>query len=139
MVAVILVGQRRTELDRATVDIDRVRREEAGFPVTHSLLAQITTAVSLGSYRWRYSWVEAQMNGNAPGARPNGLTGEAFSVSEMSNAAFYSYGVVPANLPAGFVPVRIPATAYVLIFPHRRTNGTLTWLIANTQAIDGNC
>lgn len=105
----------------------------------HHLLAQITSAAPLATYRWQYEWREAIINGTAPTSKAGGLTGTAFSVSELSNATMVAYGATIANIPAGFAPVQIPVNTYVIIFPHRRQDGSLVWLIANTQAIDGIC
>jgi len=35
--------------------------------------------------------------------------------------------------------VEIPRGTYVFIVPYRGSDGTLLWLIVNTQAIDGTC
>lgn len=117
---------------------DAVRAPQDHEPI-HHLLAQITSAAPLGNYRWQYEWREAIINGTAAASKANGLTGTAFSVSELSNATMVAYGATIANIPAGFAPVQIPINTYVIIFPHRRQDGSLVWLIANTQAIDGIC
>ena len=67
-----------------------------------------------------------------------------FDINWKTNASLLvslgaSYGVAIGTLPAGFAPVPIPNGTYVLCVPHRITNGTLIWLIVNTQAIDGVC
>lgn len=111
-------------------------------PIT-LLLARVTgaTAVAGSTTRWVYQWAEATLdNLHAVAAKTGGLTGEALSVSELGNTATsVSYGINPANLPAGFAPVRIPNDTPVIIAPQRRTDGTLMWLIINTQAVDGTC
>lgn len=64
----------------------------------------------------------------------------AMSISELGNAnGYYSYGIDPANLPDGFVPVQIPIDTPVFCWAMRQLNGSGFYLIINTQAIDGAC
>jgi hypothetical protein len=127
--------------------IDRASRELETEPPVWGVLARITSAASIvtgtGSYRWLYQWEEIQV-GAAPNYLPTlksgGITGSAVSVSELGNTlTAVAYGVLLANIAAGFAPVRIPNQTPVWIVPHRQTDGTLLWLIVATQAIDGVC
>ena len=107
-------------------------------------LAKITgsTAIATTVNRYLYSWVEASFAGTAPYApsvKANGMAGNALSVSELSNGTTVSYGVLYANIGAGFAPVAIPTNTYVWIVPFRAANGAELYLIVNTQAIDGAC
>lgn len=138
---------RRDQLDRKRVDIDRNVRERTQFePAPALVLGVVTGATQIGAanaYRWTYSVDEAWMSGTGVVARTNGMQGmTAYSVSELSNTGpggTFSYGVQGANLPAGWVPVRIPNGTAVILSAHRRADGSLVWLIINTQAIDGVC
>lgn len=140
----------RDNLDRWRADLDRVTDAPQRQPPLERLLVQITGATLMPSAtkRYAYDWSEAEFTVTttpsysvAPAVKSGGLTGKAVSVSELSNDAVgrYSYGVDPANLPSGFDAVAIPTGTYVVIVPHRGSDGVLTWLILNTQAIDGTC
>lgn len=113
-------------------------------PITTQLMKVISSSViDAPNVRWLYS-VRKAVVGNSPtylpGLDSDSATFQALSVSELSNTGTYaSYGVAIGTLPAGFAPVPIPNGTYVLCVPHRITNGTLIWLIVNTQAIDGVC
>lgn len=113
-------------------------------PITTQLMKVISSSViDAPNVRWLYS-VRKAVVGNpstyTPGLDSDSATFQALSVSELSNTGTYaSYGVAIGTLPAGFAPVPIPNGTYVLCVPHRITNGTLIWLIVNTQAIDGVC
>lgn len=117
-------------------------RAPADFSPPVCVLGKITGATSLTANRWLYDWDEASISAaNALAVKSNGLTAQkALSVSELGNTATsVAYGVNPGNLPTGFAPVRIPNDTAVLLFPYRRNDGSLIWLIVNTQAIDGTC
>jgi len=140
----------RDNLDRWRADLDRVTDAPQRQPPLERLLVQITgaTLMSSSTKRYAYDWAEAEFTVTttptyfvAPSVKTNGLTGKAVSVSELSNDAtgWYSYGVDPANLSGTFDAVAIPTGTYVVIVPHRGSDGILTWLILNTQAIDGTC
>ena len=138
----------RDNLDRKRVDIDRVTHSIPGFEQESMLnLGIVTGATQLGAagaYRWTYQVTQAWMQGAGYVPRPNGLSfSPAYSVSELSTANLVpqvvGYGTIVANLPAGFVPVQIPVGSAVVVTPHRKSDGTLVWLIINTQAIDGVC
>jgi hypothetical protein len=106
------------------------------------VLAKVTGATAISNYRWTYSWEEATVTGTTPSTRAQGLTGNALSVSELSNGApptTYAYGVPSVDLPAGFAPKAIPMGTYVILSAFRRSDGSLMWLIINTQAISGTC
>lgn len=113
-------------------------------PITTQLMKVISSSViDAPNVRWLYS-VRKAVVGNPStylaGLDSDSATFQALSVSELSNTGTYaSYGVAIGTLPAGFAPVPIPNGTYVLCVPHRITNGTLIWLIVNTQAIDGVC
>jgi len=134
----------RSQLDRRQTDLNRVANQRDEYPPDSGLvLAQVTAATVLGSagaYRWTYQCAEAWMNGTTVAAKAPGRTFDpCYSVSELSNGAQVAYGVTLANLPPGFAPVRIPNGFAVILSPHRKSDGTLVWLIINTQAIDGVC
>lgn len=127
-------------------DLARAISERSEFePVTSQLMKVVSYAVlSAGNYRWTYTVRRAQV-GTAAGGYGAAVTSDtqqetALSVSELSNAAAYiAYGVDKTHIPAGFAPQPIPVNTYVMCVPHRLTDGTLIWLIINTQAIDGVC
>ena len=133
----------RDNLDRWRSDLDRVVAAPQPHPPIVYLLARITSAtlISGSTKRYTYGWEEATFAVTTPSAKSGGITGTAISVSELSNDATgdYSYGVDPTNLPGSFDAVAIPTGTYVFIVPYRGSDGALTWLIVNTQAIDGEC
>lgn len=136
----------RDNLDRHRRDLDRVGKEMPRFEAAPALvLGKVTQATVFPSnpYRWTYTVAEAWMSGTNCVTRPNGITMTAYSVSELGNPAtlaqWFSYGVDGANLPGGWVPVQIPVGTPVILSAHRRADGSLVWLIINTQAIDGTC
>ena len=107
-------------------------------------LARIDSSspISGSSYRFLYAWSEGTFAGTSPyspSVKTGGMTGNALSVSELSNGTSYSYGVLAANLPAGFLPKAIPNGTYVWVVPFRAVNGAELYLIVNAQAIDGVC
>jgi hypothetical protein len=130
---------------QAVSDLSRARRTADEPPVWLKLAKIIgATAISGADKRWLYSLQDAVIGAAAtytPQLNSNSITYDALSVSELSNnaVASYSYGVTKANLPAAFSAVRIPNGTYVVVTPHRCTDGSLVWLIINTQAIDGVC
>lgn len=132
-------------LESQQTDLDRAARRVDQFAPRTIVLARITasTAIDVPNSRFEYSWQEAILiaPGDGAVAKTVGLSGTAISISELSNAATgrLSYGVNPANLVGTFTPVAIPNGTFVLITPMRRANGTLRWVIINTQAIDGTC
>jgi hypothetical protein len=129
-------------IERQALDIDKVRKAAKQFPPTQFLLVSITASALISNFRWQYTWAEAWLTGTTPGNKSPGLTGVAYSVSELSNGTpptTYAYGVSSSTLPAGFAPVKIPNGTFVMIVPHRKSTGELTWLIINTQALDGSC
>jgi hypothetical protein len=130
-------------LETQQVDLDRAARSVDAFERRTLLLAKITasTVLDAGFARYTYSWEEAILTGGAATSKSPGLAGTAISISELSNALVgkYSYGVDPVNLVGTFAPKAIPNGTFVLITPMRQQNGTLRWVIINTQAIDGAC
>jgi len=116
---------------------------------------QSATRVSGGTdlasrYMWRYKLTPANVSWNGLGNFPtigvrdtSGTPPEfdGFSISEISNSTYYSYGVLNTHLPAGIVPVQIPVGTIVLCWcPWRLQNtGQQYFLIINTQAITGTC
>jgi hypothetical protein len=134
--------------NRRESDIARVTNETPDYPSDSMLVLGVVTGAtqlgSAGAYRWTYDVSEAWMVGTGYAARTNGRSlSPAYSVSELSTANLIpqvvGYGTVVGNLPAGFLPVRIPNGSAVILSPHRKSDGTLVWLIINTQAIDGIC
>ena len=134
-----------TREGRQQSDLSRALTYRPDFePITTQLMKVISSSViDAPNVRWLYSVRKAVVGNPAtylPGLDSDSATFQALSVSELSNTGTYaSYGVAIGNLPAGFAPVPIPNGTYVLCVPHRITNGTLIWLIVNTQAIDGVC
>lgn len=114
-------------------------------PVYESALLIVTNATVIGvanQYRWLYTVRFARVAGPAAyGYAAEGTTDMyALSHSELNNTtAMFSWGIVAANLPAGFVPVRIPDGKVAVGVPHTCTDGTFVWLLLNTQQIDGVC
>ena len=134
-------------LQRNQSDVDRVSRFRPSYEQRTFVLGVITNYAVLDAtyYRWTYSWSEAILNNATPTGvtvKTGGLQATALSVSELSNRSghpFYSYGVGAGGLPGSYVPQPIAIGTYVLLTPMRQLNGTLRWLIVNTQAIDGAC
>lgn len=127
-------------------EMERFLREQPGVAPREATLMKVISADAISGgvgYRWLYT-VRLAVVGSTSSYVPQEdetVSMEAISVSELSNvaASVYSYGVPPADLPGGFVPVRIPNGTYVECVPHRRTDGSFIWLIVNTQAITGQC
>lgn len=137
---------KRIDYQRAG-DIDRATRLPDERPQLFGLLVIVTGATAIssgtGGYRWLYNWSEAQL-GAAPtytaATRTNGFTGVGLSISELGNTTTtVAFGVTIANIPTGYAPVRIPNNTPVWAVPFNATDGTLIWLLLNTQAIDGTC
>lgn len=130
-------------LESQQSDLDRAARRVDQFERRTNLLALITgfTVLDAVNYRYEYSWIEAILTASTAAAKSPGLTGTAISISELSNGVTnrYSYGVNPTNLIGTFTPVPIPVGTFVVLIPMRQQNGTLRWVIINTQAIDGDC
>jgi hypothetical protein len=122
---------------------DRNREWNQGEPAPALVLGKVTAATLIANFRWTYTWEEAQVAGTTPATSTTGLTAqEALSVSELSNTATptsYSYGVPSADLIGSFQPKAIPVGTYVILSAFRLTDGSLMWLIINTQAISGEC
>jgi len=133
-------------LQRNQSDLDRVSSVRPGYEPRTIVLGVITSSSVLSAlhYRWTYNWSEVILNTSTPtGAttKTGGLQASAISISELSNRnghPFYSYGI-GAVLPGTFVPQPIPNGTYVLLTPMRKSDGSLLWVIFNTQAIDGDC
>jgi hypothetical protein len=140
-----LISGRSSQQFKQRSDIERVSKELPSLPPSFGMLAIITnsTAHASNPYMWTYEWTEALVGANDRiVAKTQGLTGVAFSISELGNygTSRCSYGVIVANIPAGFAPVKIHTSAAVWIVPTRRHDTSiLQWLIVNTQAIDGIC
>jgi hypothetical protein len=128
---------------RNTLDIERVRRLQFDHAPTQGLLAVVTSATGTAvPYQWLYAWAEAELVSASPytvAAKAFAMVGTAVSISELGNGARVAYGVTVANLPAGFQPVQIPVGTPIWIVPWRQNNGSLLWLIINSQAVDGTC
>jgi hypothetical protein len=127
-------------------DLDKAARLSPEIEGVESRLFKITntTVLNAGQARYVYTLYQARVQNVAGGYQvattANTYPHTGLSVSELSNAsAFYAYGVTKANLPAGFTAKPIPINTFVLAVPHRNQDGTLLWLILNTQAIDGVC
>jgi hypothetical protein len=131
---------------RRQKDLDRAARLSPEPEGVESRLFKITdtTVLNAGQARYVYTLYQARVQNVAGGYQvattANTYPHTGLSVSELSNgSAFVAYGVTKATLPTGFSPKPIPINTYVLAVPHRNQDGTLLWLILNTQAIDGVC
>jgi hypothetical protein len=133
----------RVRTDGAIDTLARSRRAWNSMESAPALiLARVTNYTAISNYRWTYDWEQAEVTGTTPALKATGIAGQALSVSELSNGApptFYSYGVPSADLPGTFQPKPIPVGTYVILSSFRRTDGSLMWLIINTQAISGAC
>lgn len=133
-----LYGRREQDLARAIAQPLEVE------PVAFELFSIVSSSAIAGAYkRWVYTLRRARV-GVSPGytasSTANAQQETGLSVSELSNAsATVSYGVTKTNIPTGFDAVAIPTGTLVVAVPHRISDGTLVWLIINTQAIDGAC
>jgi hypothetical protein len=139
-----LISGAKSTLARGQADIERVRRWTLHDPPSSGMLAIVTASTGTAvPYQFLYNWSEAELISASPytvAAKSLGVQGTAVSMSELGNGAGrVAYGVTVANIPAGFAPAPIPAGTPVWIVPWRQNNGTLLWLILNTQAIDGAC
>lgn len=133
-----IAGRREQDLARAISQGPRFETVTLQlFKITAATL--ITGSASRYVYAMRRARV-GNSTGYAPALTTDTTSETGLSVSELSNAgATWSYGVVKTHVPAGFSPVAIPVNSYVIATPHRTDNGSLVWLIINTQAIDGEC
>jgi hypothetical protein len=130
----------RASVAAAREPIDRVSDKRVPF-----LLVKITDALAISGQtnRWEYSWVRAEVLNNAAKQFQQvpseaWYTGTAYNAMEGgNNATTVGPGVLVANIPPGF-SVK-PVAGYVLIFPHRLTDGTERWLFCVPNAIDGIC
>lgn len=146
----VVVSAWREQAKRQTSDLSRVASATRPLPpITHKLAKiESSSLISTTDKRYLYTVSEYVVNEStpfAPVASANTATLTALSVSELSNGTnpatgYYSYGVSKATLAGtGFVATVIPNGTFVLMVPHRKSSGTLVWLIINTQAIDGVC
>jgi hypothetical protein len=145
------MGARRSEASRLDSSIADFARNGSGRNIEESgqlVYATVSNATPIGGTwgRWTYECIEAWVLTGPTyftGGRSNGRTFPVcLSVSENGNGlppTFISYGVNSANLLGSFVPQQIPVGTPVVLTPHRMANGSLIWLIINTQAIDGTC
>ena len=109
------------------------------------LLVKITaySAITGTTNRWEYQWTRAnQLNDSTKSfdvvAGEAWYTGLAYNVAEAANTStFVGPGVLVSNIPSGF-SVK-PVEGYVLLFPHRLSDGTERWLFNVPNAIDGYC
>lgn len=147
----------KTKLDKIAGNTHRVDRRRTIPEQLELQLMRVQSATLVNGatpaasrYIWRYKLTPANVSwnglGNFPtiGVRDSSGTPpefDAFSISELSNATYYSYGVSQTHLPTGIVPVQIPTGTLVLAWcPWRlQNNGQQHFLIINTQAITGNC
>lgn len=124
--------------------------EIQGDPLVDTPPLQLMTVISsavldAGTYKWTY-----QLRAAIPSATtPFGIAARAgitttqrgLSVSEMGNTATHVCGgIAVANLPAGFVPVKLHNGAAVWCHGARDNQGQFYWAIVSpTQAVDGTC
>lgn len=140
-----VLALRRAALDPRAKDLERSSRMQHTYEVLWGVLGKVTGAsvIDAATYRWLYTWEEILVGSTSaysPTAKTGGISGNAISMSELGNTStVYAYGVPVADLPASFHPKVIPTNTPVWVVPSRRTDGTLLWLIVNTQAISGAC
>jgi hypothetical protein len=125
-------------------DLERAARAVDLYPPLTGWLGKVTssTLITGTTARYLYAWVEATFGGSSPytpAVKSDGISGNAISVSELSNGTYASYGVTVSNIPTGFSLKAIPVNTYVWVVPFRASDGTEIYLIVNTQAIDGVC
>jgi len=134
-------------ITRSMIDVDRARRDVPQVEPVPYKLCKVTSASAISGQdkRWLYTVKEATIGAASPytpGLSVNAPSYSALSVSELTNGASavtYAYGIVKANIPAGFAAVQIPLNTFVLCVPWWKDDGTGIYLIVNTQAIDGVC
>ena len=134
-------------ITKSAFDVDRARRDVGQVEPVPYKLCKVTAAslITGQDKRYLYTVVEATIGGASPytpGLSVNAPSYSALSVSELTNGAAavnYSYGILKANIPAGWAAVQIPIDTYVLCVPWWKDNGEGIYLIVNTQAIDGVC
>ena len=102
-----------------------------------------SVAIAGATNRWEYSWVIAEQQNDAQKtmnqrASESWYLGTCYNACEgINNGTVVGPGVLVANIPAGF-SVK-PVTGYVILFPHRLTDGTERWIFCVPNAIDGTC
>ena len=134
-------------ITRSMIDVDRARKDLGQVEPVPYKLCKVTDAslITGQDKRYLYTVKEATIGGSAPytpGLSVNAPSYSALSVSELTNGAAavtYSYGILKANIPAGWAAVQIPIDTYVLCVPWWKDDGEGIYLIVNTQAIDGVC
>ena len=120
--------------------VDRLNTDSVPY-----VLAKITDSVAISgaTNRWEYSWVIAEQQNDAQKtmnqrASESWYLGTCYNACEgINNGTVVGPGVLVANIPAGF-SVK-PVTGYVILFPHRLTDGTERWIFCVPNAIDGPC
>ena len=120
--------------------VDRMNTVEIGV-----VLAQLTgsTAIPGTTNRWEYDWVIAEQVNNStktmqPRASEAWYLGKCYNACEgINDGTIVGPGVLVANIPAGFAVK--PVVGYVLLYPHRLTDGTERWVFCVPNAIDGTC
>jgi hypothetical protein len=103
------------------------------------ILVEVTGTTSIATRRWRYNFTEVWVDASdAAVTRPNGITGTFLNTLEFRNSStVIRPGVLVANL-IGTYDVQ-PLSGTTLIWPFRRSDGSLLWLANVTNAIDGAC
>jgi hypothetical protein len=120
--------------------VDRLNTETVPY-----VLAKITDASAIPgtTNRWEYSWVIAEQLNNSTKTMQQRASeawyfGTCYNACEGgNNGTTVGPGVLVANIPAGF-SVK-PVSGFVLLFPHRMTDGTERWIFCVPNAIDGTC
>ena len=117
-------------------------------PSARQLMIVASSAVlDAATWKWTYQVKPAIAAAAAAGGAatrpgwPAAATERALSVSEMGNTTtFVCGGIAVANLPAGFVPVKLHNGAAVWCEGARDDKGQFYWAIVSPgQAIDGTC
>ena len=130
----------KAPMQAALERVERIGEQSVPF-----VLAKITgsTPIAGTSYRWQYTWEMAeQLNDSAKTMQSRSpepwYSGICFNAVEgMNTSTVIGPGILVANIPAGFFVK--PVEGFVLLFPHRLTDGTERWLFCVPNAIDGDC
>ncbi|MFO0451000.1 MAG: hypothetical protein ACK52I_20465 [Pseudomonadota bacterium] len=110
------------------------------------LMIVVSSAVlDAGTFKWTYqlkpAYAAATTPFNATAKTGITTTQRGLSISEMGNTATrVCGGVLMANLPAGYMPVKLHDGCAVWCHGARDIKGNFYWAIVSpTQAIDGEC
>jgi len=126
----------------ASQEVARERADRMAAEGVPFLIAKIVSSSSIATNRWEYSWKLAEIGSTSSKVFTDvtdaWYQGTAYNVCEgINTSTLIGPGYLPANIPAGFALK--PVEGYVVIFPHRLTNGGDRWFFCVPNAIDGQC